>query len=70
MRPTEIDPDVLDDKATAWVNEVVPEIYKALDQAQITYSEELLCESLSDGFKAGYATCLAEKKGESHGQKS
>lgn len=55
-----IDPEVLDEKATEWVNKVVPEMYKALDRAGITYSEDMLCESLSDGFKAGYVTHAEE----------
>lgn len=64
-----IDSEILDEKATKWVNEVVPAIYKALDAAQITYSEDLLCESLADGFKVGYATCWREIKGtEDHPQ--
>lgn len=55
-----IDSKILDNKATKWVNEVAPEIYKALDRAGITYSEDLLCESMADGFKIGYATCWRE----------
>lgn len=60
-----IDPEVLDDKATAWVSEVVPKMYEVLERAQITYSDDLLCESLSDGFKAGYVTALEDSKKES-----
>lgn len=51
-----IDQIRLDEKATEWVNQVVPAIYKSLDRAGITYSDDLLCEVLGDGFKAGYAT--------------
>jgi hypothetical protein len=58
-----IDSEVLEEKATAWINEVVPGIYLALDKAGIMYSEDLLCESLADGFKVGYATCWKEIKG-------
>lgn len=58
-----IDSEALDDKATKWVNEVVPEMYKALEKAGIHYDEEMLCHSLADGFKIGYATCWREVKG-------
>lgn len=60
MKLVLIDPEALDDKATAWVNEVVPKMYEVLERAQITYSEDLLCESLSDGFKAGYVTAFTD----------
>ncbi len=59
-----INSEVLDAKATEWVNEVVPKLYEALDKAGIAYSEDLLCESLSDGFKIGYATCFRELRGQ------
>lgn len=58
-----IDSQVLEDRATAWVNEVAPAIYAALDKAGILYNEDLLCESMSDGFKVGYATCFRELRG-------
>lgn len=62
MTECPIDFDELDDKATEWVNSVVPSIYKALESAGINFSEDLLCESLSDGFKAGYVARVAEQK--------
>lgn len=46
--------DDLDNKATEWVNAVVPDIYKALEKAQINYCDEMVCHLLSDGFKAGF----------------
>ena len=46
--------DDLDNRATEWVNSVVPDMYKALENAGITYSDEMLCHALSDGFKAGF----------------
>ncbi len=59
----------IDEKATKWINEVVPEIYKVLERAGITYSEDLVCESLNDGFRAGYMTCLADSAQESKKEK-
>lgn len=57
MTDEEIDKaDDLDNKATEWVNAVVPDIYKAADRAGIVYSEDMICELLSDGFKAGFIT--------------
>lgn len=46
--------DDLDNKATGWVNAVVPDIYKALERAGINYDDEMICQLLSDGFKAGF----------------
>lgn len=64
-----IESTVLDDKATKWVNEIVPEIFKQLEKAQISYDDEMVCHLLADGFKIGYATCWREIKGtEDHPQ--
>lgn len=52
----------IEDLATEWVNSIVPEIYKRLDAAGIHYCEELLCESLSDGFMAGYVAYHMQRK--------
>lgn len=57
-----IDSQELDDKATMWVNEVVPGIYEMLEKADITYNDEIICHLLSDGFKIGYATLWRELK--------
>lgn len=48
----------IESRATAWVNHVVPEMHKALRRAGITYSEDLICECLADGFKAGYLEAM------------
>lgn len=60
MTECPIDYDELDEKATAWVNSIVPSMYKQLERAGIIYSEDLLCECLSDGFKAGYVARVTE----------
>lgn len=52
----------LEEKATEWVNAVVPAMYESLERAGITYSEDLLCEALADGFRAGYLTAKREAK--------
>jgi hypothetical protein len=55
-----IDSPVLDDKATKWVNEIVP----AIQRAGISYNDEMICHLLADGFKIGYATCFRELRGQ------
>lgn len=59
-----LDSDILDTKATEWINRVGPEIYKKLEEAQIHYDEEMICHLLADGFKIGYATCFRELRGQ------
>lgn len=46
--------DDLDSRATEFVNSVVSDIYKALNRAGISYIDDIICEVLSDGFKAGF----------------
>lgn len=53
----------IDKKATAWINGMILEIYKSLEKAGIVYSEDLVCELLSDGFKMGYFTALKDDDG-------
>lgn len=63
-----IDSQILDDKATAWIIEVVPTIFKKLEEAKISYDEEMICHLLADGFKIGYATCFRELRGQNSPQ--
>jgi hypothetical protein len=59
-----IDSPILDDKATKWVNEIVPAIYLQFERAGISYNDEMICHLLADGFKIGYATCFRELRGQ------
>ena len=60
-----IESPILEKRATDWVNEVAPLIYKALEKAGIHYDEEMVCLLLSDGWRIGYASCWRELKGSS-----
>ena len=52
-----------EEMAEKFVNELVPKVYKALDEAQILYDEEMICHLLSDGFLGGYDSRDAEVEG-------
>lgn len=54
------DPEFLDAKATQWVNEVAPEMFKVLERAGISYNDEMVCHLLSDGFKVGYCAAIRD----------
>lgn len=41
-----LDSDILDTKATEWINRVGPEIYKKLEEAQIHRFQDRLCNLL------------------------
>lgn len=43
----------IESAAEKFVNEFAPKMFKALDDAQINYDDEMLCHVLSDGFLAG-----------------
>lgn len=58
-----IDSPVLESRATEWVNEVAPLIFKTLDSAGLKYSEDTISQNLKHGWMIGYATCWREVKG-------
>lgn len=61
-----IEDKTLDEKAMAWVNAVVPRVFKSFEEdLKIPYCDEAICLLMHDAFTAGYKKCLkdlAEKK--------
>ncbi len=57
-----LSPEELDKKATEWVNQVAPTVFKYFEEdLKIPYCDETICLLIHDAFEAGYSACEKEK---------